>query len=139
MKVLILEDDGQPTKRMPQFEQRFRELNTILNNNGLDGVHMTHVETAKECIEILKKEKFDLIFLDHDLGGEVYVDTNREDTGSEVARWINSNQTKIGNAKVIAHTFNSVGGKYMTDLIPGSFYVPGLWTKDIFHQVIKIN
>lgn len=139
MKILILEDDGQTTKRMPQFKQRILELNRILNDKGLEGVYMTHVETAKECIEILKKEKFDLIFLDHDLGGKVYVDTNREDTGSEVARWINSNQTQIGNTKVIVHSFNSVGGKYMTDLIPNSLYVPGLWTKNIFHQVIKIN
>ncbi len=139
MKILILEDDGQEVKRIPQFQQRILELNMKLQDAGLETATMTHVETAKECIDLLNQERFDLVFLDHDLGGQVYVNTNREDTGSEVARWISSNSDKMKNVQVIIHSFNVVGAKYMTELIPGSVYVPGIWAKDVFHNIIKID
>lgn len=140
MKVLILEDDGQIDKRMPHFRERIKELEEMSKSK----IELIHVETAKDCISELEsiphaKEKFDVIFLDHDLGGEVYVDTNREDTGSEVARWINENPEKIYDAFVITHTFNSVGAKNITELLPGSIYIPGIWMKDKFHKIIKVS
>lgn len=49
---------------------------------------VSYVETARACIELLETEKFDVVFLDHDLGGEVYVDRNNTNTGSEVVRWL---------------------------------------------------
>ena len=45
------------------------------------------VETVPECIEQLA-ESWDEVHLDHDLGGEVYVDILREDCGMEVVRWL---------------------------------------------------
>lgn len=49
---------------------------------------MTLVDKAHEAIQALKDHTFDLICLDHDLGGQVMVDSSREDTGAEVARYI---------------------------------------------------
>ena len=139
MKILILEDDGQEDKRMPHFRQRIKELEEM----GGVKIELVHVETAADCIAELKKinnenERFNLIFLDHDLGGKVYVDTNREDTGSEVARWMNENLEKLYGASVITHTFNSAGAKNITSLVPQSVYIPGIWGKEIFHKIVKI-
>ena len=69
-KVLILEDDK---GRIPGLSSIFNEV----------GAEITWTDTAKECISIIKEsDSFDIIFLDHDLGGLSYVDHNREDTGS---------------------------------------------------------
>jgi hypothetical protein len=45
------------------------------------------VETASECIARLEEE-WDEVHLDHDLGGEHFVDLSREDCGMEVVRWL---------------------------------------------------
>ena len=42
----------------------------------------TLTSTAKECINELKNDSWDIVFLDHDLGGEIYVNSDREDCGS---------------------------------------------------------
>ena len=136
MKILILEDD---LNRMEQFQCRVKELNERNNFKS----EIIHVETAEDCIAELEKitdvkDKFQLILLDHDLGGEVYVDTSREDTGSEVARWINNNPEKIHGTFIITHTFNPAGAKNIVDLIPDCLYVPGIWVKDKFHQYIRV-
>ena len=65
------------------------------------GVHC--VETADEAIWKLSADgPWDIVFLDHDLGGEVYCDSDREDTGMEVVRWIVKNKPKIG--QIVVHT-----------------------------------
>ncbi len=45
------------------------------------------VQTAQECLTRLA-EPWDEVHLDHDLGGEHYVDLSREDCGMEVVRWL---------------------------------------------------
>src|SRR3954454_24924372 len=45
------------------------------------------VKTARECLERLT-EPWDEVHLDHDLGGEVFVDRDRDDCGMEVVRWL---------------------------------------------------
>ena len=57
-----------------------------------------------------------MLFLDHDLGGEVYVDTGREDTGSEVARWLSQHPEFIPN-QVVLHSHNDGGVKNMYSLL----------------------
>jgi CheY-like chemotaxis protein len=65
---------------------------------------------AKDAIDILKEQDFDVIFLDHDLGGkppEYYgqdCDPSHPNTGSEVIRWMTAN-AKSGH--VIVHSRNS--------------------------------
>lgn len=70
------------------------------------------VNTTAECIGALQTEgEWNLVFLDHDLGGEVYVDSNREDTGMEVVRWIIKNEPII--RKIIIHTHNGPAAQTM--------------------------
>ena len=45
------------------------------------------VETAGECLRRLE-EPWDEVHLDHDLGGESYVDHDRDDCGMAVVRWL---------------------------------------------------
>ena len=45
------------------------------------------VETAAGCIARLA-EHWDEVHLDHDLGGEHYVEVTRDDCGMEVVRWL---------------------------------------------------
>ena len=45
------------------------------------------VKTASDCIARLD-EPWDEVHLDHDLGGEHFVDLSREDCGMEVVRWL---------------------------------------------------
>lgn len=128
MKILLLEDD---LNRVREFEKRVSEL----NENSL----LVHTKTAIDCINKLKTDKFELILLDHDLGGEIYVDSNREDTGSEVARWISNNRQSVNGAIIITHSYNIVGAKNIIDLIPNAIHVPSIWTKEIFHKTILIK
>jgi hypothetical protein len=45
------------------------------------------VQTVEECKARLVEE-WDEVHLDHDLGGEVFVDFERDDCGMEVVRWL---------------------------------------------------
>lgn len=77
---------------------------------------------APDMIKLIKDqdEPIDFCFLDHDLGGEVYVDSNREDTGAEVARWISAKKPDIN--VVIVHTYNPEGAAIMTSVIKKAGY-----------------
>jgi len=113
-KVLILEDD---LERMKYFKTSL----------GPVYVEITHVETAQECIEEMQKNKFDWIFLDHDLGGEIFVDTENKNTGSEVARWMSDNWDRFTDSEIIIHSYNQPAARIMQGYIPGASYVPGCW------------
>lgn len=80
MRIFILEDDKE---RIKTFKRK------------LIGHEVVLAETAQQAINILGTRKdadneslFDLIFLDHDLGGKQYVDSFDKNTGSEVVRWM---------------------------------------------------
>jgi len=87
--------------------------------------------TASDTIGLLVAFKhWDWVFLDHDLGGEQLVDSNREDCGMEVVRWIVKNKPVIDN--IIVHSWNSPAGKEMVaKLVDAGYnaeYKPfGLW------------
>ena len=119
MKVLVLEDSH---IRVREFKQRLLE-------KGWVG---TFVESAMDAIKMLKEKKFDLIFLDHDLGDETYVDTYERNTGSEVARWLNEHPVK---AVVVIHSLNLPAAEYMQSLIKGSYLIPYVWTEERFKAI----
>ena len=45
------------------------------------------VQTVDDCLKRLE-ESWDEVHLDHDLGGERFVEVDREDCGMEVVRWL---------------------------------------------------
>ncbi len=103
MKILFLDDDLERCKRFEAFIKAAKEHKKE--------IEYTIVHTAKDTIENLTSQYFDIISLDHDLGGEVYVNSNREDCGMEVVRHILNTDAKQG--VVIIHTFNTVAGSNM--------------------------
>mgnify|MGYP000892655655 CR=1 FL=1 len=125
MKAFVLEDDPE---RIKQFKKRFAEKNW----------EYVIVSDVVSAIKALSTITFNILFLDHDLGGEVYVDILNSNTGSELARWISDNGVK-GDPVVIIHSLNTVGQAYMSSLIKNPFVIPFVWTKNIFDSKIQIG
>lgn len=98
MRIFILEDDHE---RIKTFRSK------------LIGHELVVAETAQQAINILgthkdattRDSRFDLIFLDHDLGGEQMVTTSGRNTGSEVVRWMTLEMGKCPS--VIIHSLNT--------------------------------
>jgi CheY-like chemotaxis protein len=110
MKILILDDDK---NRLKTFVQNFI---------GNDVVTKT---TAKETIEELDTNIWDAVFLDHDLGGKVFVPPGPE-TGPEVAEWLRDHPYKKP-AWIIIHSFNGEAASHMLSILPSAIYRPGVW------------
>lgn len=74
------------------------------------------VNNAWDCKEILSKmSPFDVLFLDHDLGNQVYVDSYEENTGYQVARHIAGNSISFTDCYI--HSMNEFGAKLMLELL----------------------
>lgn len=107
-KILILEDD---MNRMKQFKVKFR------------GHSIYHFDNANEAIEELKRTKFDLICLDHDLGGK-QMEWDEDNNGMMVAEYLKENPQEC---KTVVHSFNNIRGPLMADIITNAVYIPGFW------------
>lgn len=100
MKILILEDNP---NRMLVFR-------THLKDHEID-----HFETAWLANEALKKNIYDIIYLDHDLGGQVYVDYDTiNGTGTDTALVIPKTENR--NARIVIHTHNPAGAQRMINI-----------------------
>jgi CheY-like chemotaxis protein len=108
MKVLILEDDPE---RMKSFASLFSK----------DVIH--HAEHSHEAIELLKNNFYDLICLDHDLGG-TQINFDPEDCGTIVAEYLHDHPTE---AEIIIHSYNTPAAQTMMSLIPSAQHIPGFW------------
>lgn len=105
------------------------------------GIKVCIVKEAIEAIDLLESFDWDILFLDHDLGGQVHVSSEDPNTGAEVARWIKNNPDKKPKL-VIVHTLNPPGQKYIKSCIPDSLVYPFAWTKltsDILLEPDAIN
>lgn len=75
--------------------------------------HAVWVQTAAECITRLE-EDWDEVHLDHDLGGERFVDDSREDCGMEVVRWLCLvSRPHLGRAQFFVHSHNPYAATVM--------------------------
>lgn len=71
------------------------------------------VETVPECLSKLG-ERWDEVHLDHDLGGEHYVDSSRADCGMEVVRWlVREPRRHLLRARFTVHSHNMVAAYEM--------------------------
>ena len=109
MNIFILEDN-------PDRIRKFRQM-TI----GHNVVFSSNVEEAKK---ILDQELFDVILLDHDLDGRVFVDPSEPNTGYQLARYIADNS--IPYKRIITHTLNPAGTASIAEAIPGIEIIPYL-------------
>ena len=121
MKILIVEDNQD---RINQFEKI------------LAGQELTIVKTAAEGKELVMKHKYDLIMLDHDLGDRVFVNSEDENTGYQVAKAICESQNK--STHIVVHSWNPEGVKNIMSLQLQTFYHP--FGTAIFQECInRIN
>jgi len=100
-KILILDDDD---NRHEQFAKKYASENLV------------HVHTSTDAIDELKINKFDYVFLDHDLGGTI-MSSSGPGTGYEVAEWIANNENGIPLKAVILHSLNPPGRKNMYNVL----------------------
>jgi len=119
MNILILEDS---TERQEQF------------NKNLAGHNVTITDSSKTAIQKLSNEKWDVLFLDHDLGGIVHVPSG-ENTGYEVAKFLEENKQFIPNY-VIVHSVNTVGAKNIIDALPNAVHIPFVWTEQNMKKIM---
>ncbi len=64
------------------------------------------VETVADCVSALS-EPWDEVHLDHDLGGEHFVDQDRDDCGMAVVRWLcEEPRPHLQSALFVIHTHN---------------------------------
>lgn len=72
----------------------------------------------KRAKTLLKKHKWDFIFLDHDLEGRIFVPFDHENSGSGAARWIAENKKDISVSNpVIIHSMNKAGARNMEEIL----------------------
>jgi hypothetical protein len=93
------------------------------------GNEIVALDDPKTAIKKLIDEKWDILFLDHDLGDQVMVDSG-EGTGYEVALWLSRNrdfQPKV----VIVHSLNPVGAANICGVLPSSSRVPFAWAMSL--------
>jgi hypothetical protein len=79
--------------------------------------HTIWCTTAAEAISVLKDYDLTEAHLDHDLGGESFVDTRREDCGMEVVRWLEhvEDLKKYETCRFICHSWNIPAGRRMVE------------------------
>ena len=64
-------------------------------------------KTVEECLGLLE-EPWDEVHLDHDLGGQTYVDTERDDCGMAVVRWLcDAHRPHLRGTRFFVHSHNA--------------------------------
>ena len=101
MKIFVLEDDP---IRIKHFEKIFKNYTTVI---------ATNVEEAKNKIY---EHEYNTIFLDHDLGGEQMIDSSKENSGYQFAKYIVESDDRHINAQIVIHSQNPVGALNMKRL-----------------------
>ena len=108
IRILVIEDSED---RLKWFQAEFGHCDLTMATN------------AKAGISYVKDRKFDLIFLDHDLGHRVFVDSNDENTGYQVAKAIVISEFN-NTTPVVIHSWNPTGAENMRTILTNSIYIP---------------
>ena len=113
MKIFIVEDD---LTRIETFKEKFEHI---------EEAELFIATTAGKARRILEENKdvmWDMIFLDHDLGGRVYVESADPNTGYQVAKYIRDNKIQYYNA--ITHSMNSMGAQNIMNVLENCNHIP---------------
>lgn len=121
MRILILEDDQ---IRVEKFKENF---------SGYDDLFIT--DSPTETISKLDSENWDWLFLDHDLGGNIFCPSD-EKSGYAVAEWLEQNPKKKPK-HIVLHSMNVVGRQKMKQAIPESIEALGVWFAEIDFRKVK--
>lgn len=118
MKILFLDDS---LTRHKMFRQ---------NSIG----HTVHqVYDAQDCLDKMRENEYDMVFLDHDLDEETINQVNEhEQNGSYVAKQM-VRESLCKNSKIVIHSLNPDGRKNMMSILKSGGYCdveefPFAWT-----------
>lgn len=103
MNILFLDDSRERTRRF-----RSHVPNAII------------VHTSPDAIAKLASQEWDYVFLDHDLGDEVYVDSSREDCGMAVVRWVTDEEPIVSH--FVVHSLNAPAREEMVARLQAAGY-----------------
>lgn len=106
-KILILEDSQ---ARINTFKEKFKKD---------DVYYFDNVAEAIEAFELLGP--FDILLLDHDLDGLIFVPSDNKNTGYQFARFLAQKDVK---SQIIIHSMNPIGAKNMKALLPQADVLP---------------
>ncbi len=108
MKIFILEDNEH---RMAKFRRE------------LIGCQIDHAATTEEGTSLVVANKYDLLFLDHDLGGKEMVDSFQGNTGYKLAEFIAS-FTPNKETPCVVHSCNPVGADNIVSVLRHAVKLP---------------
>ena len=108
MRIFILEDSPE---RMVKFRRE------------LVGHIIDHAETVEQGTSLVVNNTYDLLFLDHDLGGEEMVDSFAANTGYRLAEFIAS-FTPNKNTPCVVHSCNAAGAANIIGILPEAVPIP---------------
>ena len=98
MQIFILEDDA---KRIQAFVDEFAGNQIMITND------------AMMAVKLLEHMTFDIVFLDHDLGGKTFVPSD-EKSGRHVSRAMAEDE-RHKNTRVVVHSWNEEAAKRASD------------------------
>lgn len=107
MKVFILEDSQH---RIDFFKETMSKHKLFVAKD---------VEKAKDVFE--KNKPFDLIMLDHDLGGRVFVNPREENTGYQFAKFLKNQNNKT---LIVIHSSNVNAAALMKNILYNAYIIP---------------
>jgi hypothetical protein len=88
--------------------------------------HAIWVTTVAECLSRLN-ESWEEVHLDHDLGGQTFVDSHAEDCGMEVIRWLcKEPHAHLKECHFVVHTHHAMAGLLMVLQMRGFGYLAEL-------------
>jgi hypothetical protein len=104
---------GSESRRVLFLDDDIHRAEIFLNRNP----EAIWIQTAEECVAKLV-ESWDEVYLDHDLGGEQYVDVERADCGMEVVRWLcKEERSHLAATRFIIHSHNLAAAMMMVLLM----------------------
>lgn len=128
MKVLLFEDCKD---RIANFKKWFSEYD--IND-------VSYCSNANDCIRFLRSEKYDLIFLDHDMERVPHNESYNYHihSGTPVASTWDHPDNKNLDTPVIIHSVNSERAEFMNKKIPNSILIRRIYHGNIFENLLKL-
>jgi CheY-like chemotaxis protein len=109
MRILILEDNA----------IRIREFRMACNET----IYVDFVNNVNDLSNKIEKNRYDLIFLDHDLDGLAFVNPRDYNTGTTAAYLISTSPLNK-DRMVIIHSHNPEGARSMIRHLPMALHIP---------------
>jgi len=103
--------------KMLFLDDRSKRIHAALKQYQYSGLYdVTIVATVVECLRFLSSEDWTFVSLDHDLGGEEFVDPSSKTCGMEIVRYLELGWPS-GKQKpnFIVHSSNAFAGENMAN------------------------